>query len=251
MFKIVDTGCFSYSAPKKACNEDALLLPTYDKENNLVFAIADGVGSNSGARQASDKAIKAVSDELKRKDFSVKSCFEIAKENIDNLSKKYTDMKNAATTLTVVKVSDSALTIGHIGDCRAYYKNGNKLIKITTDHTRYQELLDSGEHSKRKLQKHRTRLSSVLTKAVSHQSELDFDIISLPVSDISENGEITLVLMSDGAYFYWDKNPKFSDRTMSSPSAFSSSLRNRIEKNAHDDFTCVSVKFKISKKGQN
>jgi protein phosphatase len=48
--------------------------------------------------------------------------------------------------------------------------------------------------------------------------------------------------MSDGAYKYWDARPKFSEKTMNSPSAFMSSLRKRMAKNIIDDYTFIGVK---------
>ncbi|MCD9491726.1 phosphatase 2C family protein [Photobacterium phosphoreum] len=243
MYKILDTGCFSYPAPNKEHTEDALLLPTYNN-NDIIFAIADGVGSSNGANQASEQAIKAVSDTLKQEFFTIQNCFDRAKSYINILSENK-ELKDTATTLTVMQVTDSNLIIGHIGDCRAYYKKDNKLIKITKDHTRYQQLLDSGEHSIQKLRSHKSRLTSVLTHALSYNADADYDMTILPLSEIIDLNKITLILMSDGAYHHWDKRPKFSNATMSSPSAFSNSLRKRIQKDASDDYTFIGVTLQV------
>ena len=48
------SGVFSYPKPTKEVNEDFLLLPTYDLESNIIFAIADGVSSSSSADKASE-----------------------------------------------------------------------------------------------------------------------------------------------------------------------------------------------------
>ncbi len=39
MYSIVEVGSFSYPKPTKEVNEDFLLLPTYDLESNIIFAI--------------------------------------------------------------------------------------------------------------------------------------------------------------------------------------------------------------------
>lgn len=242
MYHIVEVGSFSFPKPNKAINEDFLLLPTYDLESNIILAIADGVGSSGNANKASECAINAINNMLRQKDFSVESALRSAKSAVDNLGMVNKDFIQSATTLTIIHIKEKEVIIGHIGDCRAYVKKENKLIQLTKDHTRYQELLDKGELGVRKLQQHKERLSSVLTKALVKSVELDFDLINIPIDTLIENGYLTISLMSDGAYNHWQRRAKFSDMTMNSPLAFVNSLRKRIEKNPTDDFTCINVK---------
>ncbi|MGI2800594.1 PP2C family protein-serine/threonine phosphatase [Photobacterium damselae] len=245
MYRIIEVGGFSNPAPNKIDNEDSFLLPTYNVNNDIVFAIADGVGSSNGASKASKQAVNAISQKLNDKYFNLKECFYEAKMNVDELSIDNKSLSNSATTLTIAQVCNDVINVGHIGDCRLYYKSGNKLVQITKDHTRYQELLDSKEHSLNKIRKHKQRLSAVLTKAISHDAPTDPDYFSVPLSEITnENNEIVLIMMSDGTYHYWDKRPRFSEATMNSPSAFASSLRKRVQKQAHDDYTLVCVKLR-------
>jgi protein phosphatase len=94
MYSIVEVGSFSYPKPTKEVNEDFLLLPTYDLESNIIFAIADGVGSSSSANKASECAINAISRTLRTKKFSVESALNDAKTAIDELTsldEKYSD----------------------------------------------------------------------------------------------------------------------------------------------------------------
>ena len=63
---------------------------------------------------------------------------------------------------------------------------------------------------------------------------------------IDEQGNLVVNIMSDGAYEFWEKRPKFSLNTMNNPTAFSTSLLKRIEKNGPiDDYSLISTKFKI------
>lgn len=232
-------SCFSFRDPQKNENEDLFLPPTFDSEYNIVFAIADGVGSLENSNLTSACAIKSIHETLDEKEFSIEKAFQQAKNNVDKLN------STSATTLTIVHIFKNQVAIGHLGDCRAYYSKNNKLIQITKDHTRYQELLDSGEHSLNKLREHKDRLSNVLTSALSNQTDLKYDMFYLHINDVIENDVINITLMSDGAYRHWDSRPRFSDNTMSSPSAFSTSLRKRVEKDIHDDYTFVGVKVLI------
>ncbi|EJE4200652.1 protein serine/threonine phosphatase 2C family protein [Vibrio cholerae] len=246
MIHVLEASNFSYPKPMKHENEDFLLLPTYDNQHNLVFAIADGVGSTAGASSASRCAIESVANLIKKDAFSVELALIQAKRDVDALSLTDKNFARSATTLTVVQITREDIVIGHTGDCRVYAKLGRKLKQLTKDHTRYQEMIDEGEHPIKKINERKERLSSVITKAISPQIKLDYDITVTSVDEYLENGVLLLSLMSDGAYDYWQSRPKFSDSTMSTPSAFINSLRKRIEtKGPKDDYSCMNVKIYI------
>ncbi|WP_200286832.1 PP2C family protein-serine/threonine phosphatase [Pantoea ananatis] len=237
MNKIIEMSCFSSKQHEKEENEDFYLPPTFDNNFNLVFAVADGVGNSEHSILASHAAIQGVKRVLKGGVFSIEEAFHSAKKEIDKLN------ITTATTLTIIHVKDEELLIGHAGDCRVYYCEKNKLKQLTTDQTRYQELLDSGEHKLRNLKNHKERLSSILINALSNTTDLSFELLSVPINELRFNGFFQVFAMSDGAYKHWDVRPKFSEKTMNSPSAFASSLRKRIEKNIVDDYTFIGVKL--------
>jgi len=243
MFHAVEVAHFSFSKPDKEENEDFVLLPTSDSQSNIVFAIADGVGSLPGASKASVCAINAVSSVLNDKDFSVELALDRAKREVVNLASSDIRYSQAATTLTLIQVGSKEVIIGHVGDCRAYVRKSNRLVQLTVDHTRYQELIDSGEHSARLLRKNKARLSSVITRALSKSFDMNIDLLILPIEDLVENDSIVISMMTDGAYDHWHKRARFSQSTMDSPSAFINSLRKRIKKAPHDDFTCLNIRL--------
>lgn len=237
MNKIIEMSCFSSKQPEKIENEDFYLPPSFDSNFNIAFAVADGVGSSEHSMVASHAAIRGVKRVLDDNSFSIEEAFRSAKKEIDTLK------IDTATTLTIIHIKDNEVLIGHSGDCRVYFSKDNKLNQLTIDQTRYQELLDSGEHKMRNLRNHKERLSSILTNALSNRTELKFELISLPVDELRFNGAIQVFAMSDGAYKHWDARPKFSEKTMNSPSSFATSLRRRIEKNIFDDYTFIGVKL--------
>ena len=250
MNRIIEEGTFSLAKPGKRCNEDFFLAPVYDDANGIVFAIADGVGSLDGAVNASESVIKTIKKSLIDNSFSIEKALHQAKEDLELLAKNNTELSNSATTLTIVYLSDTTLSIGHVGDCRAYITQQNKLNQLTKDHTKYQEFVDSGEYSIHKLRSHKDKLSTVITKAISNTVKLEYDLNSWDINQFISNDSKSLIftLMSDGAYAHWHKNPKFSTNTMNSPLAFVSSLKKRVQKNssASDDYTCISVKIEIA-----
>lgn len=106
--------------------------------------VADGVGGNSGGDQASQ--------------FVLERLAEAADERIEDLSKllkgidehliAYAADSSApemATTLTGFYIADGQFKIIHIGNTRAYIKQGRYLKQITSDHTTYNWLRSSGQ----------------------------------------------------------------------------------------------------------
>ncbi|HHE1496672.1 TPA: PP2C family serine/threonine-protein phosphatase, partial [Salmonella enterica subsp. enterica serovar Strathcona] len=112
----------------------------------------DGVGSSEHSILASHAAIRGIKQVLGESSFSVEEAFHSAKKEIDDLN------ISTATTLTIIHIKGNEVLIGHSGDCRVYFSKNNKLHQLTTDQTRYQELLDSGEHKLRNLRNHKERL---------------------------------------------------------------------------------------------
>ena len=48
------------------------------------------------------------------------------------------------TTVVLLKMDSNIAYIGHVGDSKAYYINGEKIIQLTKDHSIVQKLIDSG-----------------------------------------------------------------------------------------------------------
>ncbi|WP_073531606.1 PP2C family protein-serine/threonine phosphatase [Serratia marcescens] len=248
MLKIKELASFCLAKPGKLINEDAFFVPFMHKSGNLVFAVADGVGSYDGADNASTIAMECLSNELENNEVSMNSVFDATKLKLSELSHNHSQLSKAATTLSIVIIKNDKLEITHIGDSRIYYKDTNhKLKRLTQDHTKYQELLDSREFSRKKLKEHQARLSRVLTKALSKDHDLQYDFYSINLNEIPKHeGCIFLYAMTDGAYNYWDKRPTLSEKTMSSPVSFASSLKKRIEKvDAEDDYTLIALSISL------
>lgn len=240
MIAINEAACFSLPCIGKTKNEDYILAPIQNEQGDIFFAIADGVGSLEGSDEASRLVISNMLRSINDTSFSIPRMFKEAHESVVNAN------SNIATTLTMVHINDTFLSIGHIGDCRAYFMLDSKLKQMTTDHTKYNDLISSGEFKPYQLRNHKQRLSSVLTSAISKESELKFDLLSFPIEEIINDGFLFVYLMSDGAYHHWDKRKRFSDKTMHSPSSFSASLKKRIEKNIIDDYSFIGVKISVS-----
>ena len=95
------------------------------------------------------------------------------------------------TTLTVAPVQDGVVSIGHVGDSRAYLVRDGSLEQLTDDHSLVGELLRTGKLSAEEAETHPQR--SMITRALGTDPNVDVDIFSVDPRD----GDLFL-LCSDG-----------------------------------------------------
>lgn len=242
MIELLGCGAFSCSKDRERDNQDAILLPQQSNES-FIFAIADGVGSYLGAKEAAEIAVRHLSG-LKQSDLlqPENSLGEI-KHKISALSEVSNDFFRAATTLSYCVITPKFLDVVHVGDTRVYLKKGAKLVLLTKDHTQHQELLDDGLYNKKELEALPGK--NTLTSALTRSLPLRYQHLTLPIEDITDtDGSVTIVIMSDGAHHPWEKRPKFSINTLNNVNSFSASLYKRIQRmSPSDDYSVVAAKF--------
>jgi protein phosphatase len=88
--------------------------------------------------------------------------------------------------------------IGHVGDSRAYHVRDRRLLRITRDHSAVQAMLDRNLITPEQALNHPD--SSVLTRSLGHEAQVDADIDSVQL----EPGD-SLFLCSDGLWGYVDE----------------------------------------------
>lgn len=233
MLHLISSSTYCFPKELARQNQDHILAPQ-KYQSGYLFAVADGVGGYKGGEIASQIAIK----NLMRDPQNV---FTQSLAEIKALSEEYS---RASTTLTFAYLTEEGLHIGHIGDCRLYIKQGNKLRQKTKDHTTHQRLLDEKIYTKKELKEQPGK--NIITTAISTQVEMKPDEFFIPIDELKdENNEVFIYIMSDGAHHFWEHRPRFSDATMQSISRFSAALQKRIEKAPTDDYSLVAVQFKI------
>lgn len=178
MINLLSSSFFSLAKGKEKVNQDSC-LPPIKVSNGYLFAIADGLGGYKGGKEASQIVIDHLFNNfLNEKSVNLDDLFISLKNKVMTLSSTDKDFVNAATTLTFCHVNNEQIVIGHIGDCRLFYKKENKLIQLTKDHTQKQELLDQGVFTKKQLEN--AVIKNTLTTAISKTLELKFDLKKIP-----------------------------------------------------------------------
>jgi len=104
------------SPDKETANEDAAAIIQVG-EDSLVLAVADGVGSTSGAREASNAAVRTLSRILKDVPRDEPQLRPAILDAVEEANKTVLALaRNAATTLVVAQLTASQLRSYHVGD---------------------------------------------------------------------------------------------------------------------------------------
>jgi protein phosphatase len=173
---------------KRRRNEDSYVVAP------PLFAVADGMG---GA-QAGEVASKLAAAALEETDPGMLSGPERLVSLIQEANRRVYERASSdpttsgmGTTMTVALVENGGVTIGHVGDSRAYLIREGRLEQLTEDHSLVNELLKSGKLSREEADLHPQR--SVITRAVGTDPDVDVDafVVDVSVGDI-------FLLCSDG-----------------------------------------------------
>src|SRR5690606_24240026 len=94
-------------------------------------------------------------------------------------------------TLTSALVGDGEVTIGHVGDSRAYRLRDDRLEQLTRDHSLVEELVRQGKLTAEEAEVHPQR--SIITRALGPEPDVEVDAFTFP----ARPGDVYL-LCSDG-----------------------------------------------------
>jgi PPM family protein phosphatase len=173
---------------KRRRNEDSYVIAP------PLFAVADGMGGAQAGEIASKLAAAALEDTdsgaLSGED-RVTSVIQEANRRVYERSNEDPNASGMGTTITVALVEDSGVTIGHVGDSRAYRYREGSIEQITEDHSLVNELMKSGKLSPEEAETHPQR--SVITRALGTDPDVDVDSFTVE----AQVGDVFL-LCSDG-----------------------------------------------------
>jgi serine/threonine protein phosphatase PrpC len=192
-------------------NEDSLLALTTTlagKSANVPFGlyiVADGMGGHQFGEVASNAAIRVIAGQIVRKfhtylftlptqqpEESLQEIMENAVKDAHRAVQK--DAPGSGTTVTAALVLGQQVTIGHVGDSRAYaILPAGRVEQLTHDHSLVKRLEELGHLNKEEAASFPHR--NVLIRALGQGDNLDVDVFTIP---FPRNG--TLMLCSDGLW---------------------------------------------------
>jgi serine/threonine protein phosphatase PrpC len=178
----------SDTGKKRRRNEDSYVVAP------PLFAVADGMGGAQAGEVASKLAAAALKEthpDGASGPETVTALIQEANRRVYERAASDPATSGMGTTITVALVDGSEVTIGHVGDSRAYVVRGDELEQLTEDHSLVNELLKSGKLSREEAETHPQR--SVITRAVGTDPDVDVDAFTVTAGE----GDVFL-LCSDG-----------------------------------------------------
>jgi len=195
---------------ERESNEDTLFMMYGNSGGEEVvpdfglFCVADGAGGLGHGELASSIAVKAVVRSLMEHAVLAGLAQEAESRNVqlDELARQAFARANEAvrekanggvTTLTVAILMNHQMTIGHVGDSRAYLVENGVLKLLTRDHSYSQRMVEIGQITPEEALDHPKR--NQLWNAVGQGSNMVVEVNSYPVP---RGGY--LLLCSDGLW---------------------------------------------------
>jgi serine/threonine protein phosphatase PrpC len=114
-----------------------------------------------------------------------------ANRNVYERSSADPSVAGMGTTMTVALLDGDVVTIGHVGDSRAYLARDGELEQLTEDHSLVSELVRGGKLSPEEAENHPQR--SVITRALGTDPDVDVDVFTVD----PQEGDVFMVC-SDG-----------------------------------------------------
>ena len=181
-------------------NEDSYLI----LEADGVFAVADGVGGANAGDVASQTALNAIRQLLseatqenqRTKENSiafVKELITASNKAIHALAKER--RQQIASTLVIMLIEEDYAILGHVGDSRIYVYRDKKLIQLTRDHSKLQNLIDNNLIKPAEESDFQDR--HIITRALGIKSTVEPGIQTVNLKD-----KDLFILCTDGIYIH-------------------------------------------------
>jgi protein phosphatase len=186
--RVVEYAQLSDVGRQREGNEDSMLV------DPPLFVVADGMGGAQAGEVASGLAVETLG-EMPPEDSNVEEelteAIVEANRRIHDKAQDDRELAGMGTTLTAAFVHDGKVTLGHVGDSRAYRYRDGELAQLTDDHSLVAELERHGKLTAAEARVHPQR--SMILRALGIGAEVEVDTYCF----VGEPGDVFL-LCSDG-----------------------------------------------------
>lgn len=208
--RTIMVGSAQSTGIERSHNEDSLLvfLGNTASHNTIpsfgLFVVADGMGGHRAGEIASSVSVRTVANRFLQETFlrlldeesidKMPPLLDIMRDALQDANRHVVDVvPGGGTTLTTVAMLGSQLTIGHVGDSRAYVIRDGSFELLTRDHSLVERLRELGQLSKEEAENHPQR--NVLYRAIGQGESLEVDVETY---HMPENA--SLLICSDGLW---------------------------------------------------
>jgi len=173
-------------ALRYAARSDVGLVRTKNEDSGYagphLLVVADGMGGHAGGDVASSLAVGVLADldgeALGSTEAQTRLGERLRRTNtaLQDRVKDQPELAGMGTTVTALVRAGSRLILAHIGDSRAYLLRGGELVKVTTDHTYVQSLVDAGRITAEEAENHPQRNVVMRVLTGEHGDEPDVSV---------------------------------------------------------------------------
>ncbi len=168
--RVVEQAGLSDVGRQRDANEDNFVIA------EPLFAVADGMGGAQAGEVASRTAADVFAQVEGSDDQPEQLLTDLTREanrRIFEMSRTDASRRGMGTTLTAAMVWSKGVSIGHVGDSRAYRLRDGKLEQLTHDHSLVAELQRSGQLTAEAAENHPQR--SIITRALGPEPDVEVD----------------------------------------------------------------------------
>src|SRR3954464_15018631 len=236
MLRIVDAAFRSDTGRQRNANEDSYFARA------PVFVVADGMGGAQAGEVASKAAADAFEGELPDgpPERVLQETIETANRQIYDLAREDPSRAGMGTTITaaIVNPQDEEISIGHVGDSRAYRLRDGDLERLTRDHSLVEEMRRKGQLTEAQAEEHPQR--SIITRALGPERQVQVDLQTIPIRP----GDVFL-LCSDGLTTMLDEDR--ISRILQGATSMDAAVRALIDEanraGGRDNITAIAFKL--------
>ncbi|WP_380164295.1 protein phosphatase 2C domain-containing protein [Jannaschia sp. R86511] len=173
-------------ALRYAARSDVGLVRTKNEDSGYagphLLVVADGMGGHAGGDVASSLAVGELADldgeALGSTEAQTRLAERLRRTNtaLQDRVKDQPELSGMGTTVTALMRAGSRLILAHIGDSRAYLLRGGELVKVTTDHTYVQSLVEAGRITEEEAENHPQRNVVMRVLTGEHGDEPDLSV---------------------------------------------------------------------------
>ena len=206
----IATGTAQSIGVERKKNDDSLLVIAGSADGDDeppdfgLLCVADGLGGQEHGAAASAISVRTLASSLtrgaildllelepERQPGSTEDLVRLAMQRANREVRSRAE--GGASTLTIALVVGDQVTIGHVGDSRAYFITEDNIQQLTRDHSLVQELVDTGTITEEEAATHPQR--NVLWNAMGKAIDVKVDVAT---HSIPRDGY--LMLCSDGLW---------------------------------------------------
>jgi serine/threonine protein phosphatase PrpC len=149
--------------------------------DGFAYIVSDGMGGHNAGAQAAETTVRTLEEHLSAMqggaaiNETLRAAFAAANASVFQLGHAgQAETAGMGATAVVCVTTQSSALLAHIGDSRAYLHRRRRLTRLTRDHTRAQNMVDSGVLTADEADRHPD--ANILSKAIGHLASVEVDI---------------------------------------------------------------------------